>query len=205
MFAAVVELLLFLVVLGIFLARFRKQRIQLRALERELHGLRQEVTGRLDIDPLTGLLNQAAMGRWLDEDKTFAGLVVVCDLDDFKALNDRFGHLVGDEVLRGMGQIVRTSIREEDLAFRWGGDEFVICFRAELDADSTKLVEDRMQNLQERLKRFQIRHHGPLIIGFSWGASASVGRPLRETLAEADRRMYEAKHQRSMQMRMPGL
>ena len=49
-------------------------------------------------------------------------------MDNFKDVNDRYGHLVGDEILRNIGHLLRASIRGEDEAFRWGGDEFVILF-----------------------------------------------------------------------------
>src|SRR5215471_13009517 len=49
-------------------------------------------------------------------------------MDNFKDVNDRYGHLVGDETLRNIGHLLRSSIRAEDEAFRWGGDEFVILF-----------------------------------------------------------------------------
>jgi len=91
---------------------------------------------------------------------------VVCDMDDFKVLNEMFGHLVGDEILRGVGHLLSKSVRDEDLAFRWGGDEFVIFFRT-LDQP---LVESRMLGIEERLKTFHIRQHGETTIG-SVGAS----------------------------------
>ena len=78
---------------------------------------------------LTGLLNQAALARRVEEPAEFDGVVAVCDMDNFKDVNDRYGHLVGDEILRNIGHLLQSSIRHEDEAFRWGGDEFVILFR----------------------------------------------------------------------------
>ena len=49
-------------------------------------------------------------------------------MDNFKDINDRYGHLAGDEILRNIGHLLQASIRHEDEAFRWGGDEFVILF-----------------------------------------------------------------------------
>ena len=49
-------------------------------------------------------------------------------MDNFKDVNDRYGHLVGDEILRNIGHLLQASIRHEDEAFRWGGDEFVLLF-----------------------------------------------------------------------------
>jgi len=134
-----------------------------------------------------------ALEQWMDEVQPCAGLLAVCDLDNFKALNDRYGHLVGDQVLRDIGQLIRSSIRQEDRAFRWGGDEFVIYFRTEDQA----LVEDRLRTLERRLGHFYVRNHGPASVGLSWAIAAiRPGSPPRVSLHEADQRMLERKRQR---------
>jgi diguanylate cyclase (GGDEF)-like protein len=172
--------------------RLESQKEQLKTLNLELERLRKQTAAQADTDPLTGLLSRSALERWISEERDFAGLVVVCDMDDFKRLNDDFGHMVGDEILHGVGKLVRNSIRERDLAFRWGGDEFVIFFRSHDHA----LVESRMRMIEDRLTHFHIREHGPITVRFSWGFAESGARGLRETLAEADRLMYEQKRSR---------
>ena len=183
-----VGVLLFLCLALYYLRRSLQQKRQLRRLEEELARLREEA-GQGDVDPMTGLLNRYAMARWMEQEQDFRGLVAVCDLDDFKVLNDQYGHLVGDEILHGVGKLVQTSIRDQDRAFRWGGDEVVIFFR-NLDPEP---AEARMRSLEERLQRFQIRSHGPVTIRFSWGIASASGRALQESLEEADRLMYESK------------
>jgi diguanylate cyclase (GGDEF)-like protein len=118
-------------------------------------------------------------------------VVAVCDLDYFKDINDRFGHLVGDEVLRSVGNLIRASIRAEDEAFRWGGDEFVIVFRGQ----HLELATGRMRVLEERLQIFRIRGHGLFPLGLSWGVAEGDARVLRPVLEEADLQMYERKRQ----------
>jgi diguanylate cyclase (GGDEF)-like protein len=173
--------------------RLESQKDQLRKLHTELERLRTQNSSQVDSDPLTGLFNRSALERWIEEEKDFSGMMVVCDLDDFKRLNDDFGHLVGDEILHGFGKLVRNSIRESDRAFRWGGDEFVIFFRS-LDHG---LVQSRMHQIEGRLTHFHIREHGPITVRFSWGMAESGGaRGLREALAEGDRLMYEQKRGR---------
>jgi len=175
--------------------RLENQKEQLRALNEELARLRKQAVAQLDHDPLTGLMNRTALSRWIDEEHGFEGLVVVCDMDDFKVLNEMFGHLVGDEILRGVGHLLSKSVRDEDLAFRWGGDEFVLFFRT----PDQQLVESRMLGIEERLKTFHIRQHGETTIRFSWGIAPTGGRPLRDSLADADRRMYESKRARRLE------
>ena len=179
----------FAMALVIIAVRLESQKQQLRALNDELGRLRKDAEGQMDLDPLTGLKNRSALAHWMDEQSGFDGLVVVSDMDDFKRINDSFGHLVGDEILHGVGKLIRSSIRETDLAFRWGGDEFVIFFHTR----EAKLVDNRMRRIEEHLANFRIRQHGSLPVHFSWGVTTTAGRPLRESVEEADRLMYEAK------------
>lgn len=182
----------FSIALVIIAVRLESQKGQLRDMGQELTRLRKEAAARFDFDPLTGLRNRAALERWMEEQEDFPGLIVVCDLDDFKLLNDQYGHVAGDEILHGFGKLIRKSIREEDLAFRWGGDEFVIFF----STSDVGLVGARLQGIEEHLLGFHIRHHGTIPVHFSWGLTTASGRPLRESLAEADRLMYEIKRGR---------
>jgi len=120
-------------------------------------------------------------------------VVVVCDMDNFKDINDRYGHLVGDEILRNIGHLLQSSIRHEDEAFRWGGDEFVILFRNQ----HNEVAVRRMADLESRLRDFRVRGLGVLPITFSWGTSDTLGRALRDALDEADRNMYALKRSRA--------
>ena len=161
----------------------------------ELARLRRESKENLDLDRLTGLLNQTALARRIEDAEPFEGAVAVCDMDRFKEVNDRFGHLVGDEILRNVGKLLRSSIRNEDEAFRWGGDEFVVLFHNH----RAEVARKRMAEIEDRLREFRVRGFGVLPISFSWGAAEGHGRALRETLDEADRSMYELKRSRSVE------
>lgn len=97
-------------------------------MEMEAASLRDEVL----TDPLTELLNRRAfnqhlehaLNQWDRHKRSF--VLILSDIDYFKLINDRFGHLVGDKVLRGIAQLIRTTLRKSDLAFRIGGEEFAI-------------------------------------------------------------------------------
>jgi diguanylate cyclase (GGDEF)-like protein len=101
---------------------------QRKQLELETSALRNEVI----TDPLTGLLNRRAfshnldhaINQWERHHRPF--VLILGDLDYFKLINDRFGHLVGDQVLKAVAQRISTSLRRSDLAFRIGGEEFAI-------------------------------------------------------------------------------
>ena len=170
---------------------------RIRELRAELDHLRREGEQGADLDRLTGLLNQAALARLVEDPADFQGVVAVCDMDNFKDVNDRYGHLAGDEILRNIGHLLRSSIRLADEAFRWGGDEFVILFHNQ----RTEVARTRMSGIEARLREFRVRGYGALPISFSWGIADARSRPLRETLDEADRNMYEMKRTRA---RAPG-
>jgi len=157
--------------------------------------VRRESAANLELDRLTGLLNQSALARRVESGDAFEGVVTVCDMDHFKEINDRYGHLVGDEILRNIGHLLRSSVRQEDDAFRWGGDEFVILFPNQ----RAEVARKRMTDIQNRLIDFRVRGFGSLPISFSWGTAEANGRPLRDVLDEADQRMYALKRARQEQ------
>ncbi len=158
----------------------------------ELERMRREAAADIDLDGLTGLLNRAALDRRMEDPAEFQGVVTVCDLDNFKSINDRFGHLTGDEILRNIGQLIRASVRRKDDPFRWGGDEFVIVFHDQL----LPIVRNRMEALEQRLRDFKVRGHGLMPIAFSWGVAEGKGRTFRAALDEADGEMYTLKRAR---------
>jgi len=165
---------------------------RLRGLLSEVEDLRRENSNRTDLDGLTGLFNQAALARRVEQKDPLDCVVVVCDMDNFKEINDHYGHLVGDEILRNVGSLLQRSIRHDDESYRWGGDEFVILFLHQTVEGAAK----RMGELEQRLSDFQVRGFGGLPISFSWGVADARNRPLRETLDEADRAMYAFKRSR---------
>ena len=170
---------------------------RIKELGAELDHLRREVRHSMDLDLLTGLLNQAALGRRIEEHEAYQGVVAVCDMDNFREINNRYGHLVGDEVLRNIGNLLQASIRHEDEAFRWGGDEFVILFHNQ----RAEVARKRMTEIETRLLDFKVRGLGALPISFSWGTAETDGRPVREALDEADQTMFKLKRQRSDETR----
>jgi diguanylate cyclase (GGDEF)-like protein len=103
------------------------------------------------IDPLTGLYNRSAMSVSLTREierarrhKDQSISILVIDVDHFKSINDRYGHLTGDNVLRTIAQIIQTSIRGCDASFRWGGEEFLICL-SNSNASLAQVVAERIR------------------------------------------------------------
>ena len=172
----------------------QSQRDRIESLASELDVVRRDSLKNLDLDRLTGLLNQSALERRIESGEPFSGVVAVCDMDNFKAVNDQYGHLVGDEILRNIGHLLRSSIRQEDEAFRWGGDEFVILFGNQ----NLPVVKARMLEIRRRLSDFRVRGYGALPISFSWGTAEASGGTLRQLLDAADHDMYSYKRRRSV-------
>jgi diguanylate cyclase (GGDEF)-like protein len=170
-----------------------KDRAKLAALTAELEELSVH-------DPLTGLYNrrqlaehlEAAMG--LHERHGTPAAIMLIDLDDFKEINDRFGHLAGDELLRRIARVITATIRRSDVAFRYGGDEFLVL----LPDTALGAAEDLAERLVARVMNFG-RSDG----GFDNAAGISVGVAAinseisrsEDLLVTADRALYEAKQQ----------
>lgn len=99
-----------------------------------------------DHDPLTGLLNRTSFNDWLLEVKDIEGALIIVDLDDFKFINDHFGHQVGDQILIEMGNQIIHAIPKEAKAFRWGGDEFVIVCPDTKDIETAQMIAEDVHN-----------------------------------------------------------
>ena len=119
--------------------------------------------------------------------------LLMIDIDNFKKINDSYGHPAGDAILREVSKCILSSIREPDLGFRYGGEEFAVILPAS-DIPAGKVVAERMRSLIEHYP-FKVDQHVLKVtvsIGVaSWPASAES---IKELIAEADKALYEAKH-----------
>jgi diguanylate cyclase (GGDEF)-like protein len=142
------------------------------------------------VDPLTGLYNRGGLTRWAQNIEHLCGVAVVVDINDFKLVNDTYGHQAGDEVICGVGRLIRSSVRDEDFACRYGGDEFVMVFRDE----ALGTVRERMKSIEHRLQLFRIRNSGfKQPIRISWGAADIENSNLSGAIKLADELMYRQK------------
>lgn len=143
-------------------------------------------------DPLTGLTNrrtlEANMQRWITEMNPFS--VIIMDIDRFKEINDIFGHLAGDEVLRHFAEIVVSCIRPGDVCCRYGGEEFVALI-AHANADEGYLVAERIRRTLEEsenpIKRQITVSQG--VVHYAADTAASA----KELIRLADQALYKAK------------
>jgi diguanylate cyclase (GGDEF)-like protein len=150
------------------------------------------------VDGLTGIANRRqcedAITHEIARAERFGTplTLVLADLDDFKAINDEHGHAVGDNVLREFAHVLRATLRESDLAGRWGGEEFLFLLPGADGPGGANLADRVRSALAERsFLGLEGRVFG---VGCSFGvAQLQPGDDGRELFAAADRALYEAK------------
>lgn len=166
---------------------------------REVEELQSRLAAEAVHDPLTQLFNR----RYLDTtmpslaaaaDRRAAPLTLaLVDLDHFKRVNDRHGHLAGDKVLRHIGKLFGSSLRPSDVVARWGGEEFCIVFP---DTDVAGAAT-ALATLAARLRTLEVDWGGVPIGGLTFSAALAGygphGRTLAELVGAADRALYSAK------------
>ncbi|HEY0002296.1 MAG TPA: bifunctional diguanylate cyclase/phosphodiesterase, partial [Actinoplanes sp.] len=156
----------------------------------DLNRYQAELTHRANHDALTGLSN-----RTLFEQATVAGLggslsLALIDLDDFKEINDRLGHAVGDALLVAVSARLRECVRTDDVVARLGGDEFGLLLHGPTRDEATEVLT----RISEALARPVQAHGHDLLIRASVGlAEAWTGATHQELLRRADLAMYAAK------------
>jgi two-component system cell cycle response regulator len=132
--------------------------------------------------------NERRQGREASDSQLLPHWLAILDIDNFKSVNDNFGHLYGDEILIQLAQIIRTSFREEDLKFRFGGEEFIILFKAV-----------GLENCKQALERFReevASHNFPQVgqVTVSIGAVQFSRNQFHVTLIDyADQALYHSK------------
>jgi len=147
------------------------------------------------VDEMTGLFNKREFMQRIKEEVDRAQRygrklsILIFDLDNFKEWNDFFGHLAGDKLLKEIGNLVKNSIRSTDLAFRFGGDEFVVLF-PETSIDGALLTARKiLENISERFNRNEVRLSASAGI-----AEYKPGETLEDFIDRADKALYAAKN-----------
>jgi len=150
-------------------------------------------------DPLTGVNNQAMLNEVIMEWKANPGRrgddrnnvkVVFIDLNNFKEINDEFGHREGDRVLKSISSMLKSRLRQGDQLFRVGGDEFLILIRVKRD----EVSEELQQRIEEELSIMSVssKKRG-YNVSFSFGISYGKLHEIENLIHEADKNMYKQK------------
>jgi diguanylate cyclase len=167
---------------------------QVQALGTELASARRES----ETDPLTQLFNRRALDEHLVRSvelyRAFAteSCLLLVDIDRFKSLNDQYGHVLGDDILRKTADVAtRTFLRKGDFVARFGGDELAVVLRETTVGDAQSLAERLVRNV----RAVEVQHGGAKIpITISAGVAAvAPGQDVKGWIEAADRGLYRAK------------
>jgi diguanylate cyclase (GGDEF)-like protein len=150
-------------------------------------------------DPLTGLFNRRYMAETLERELHRARrignplAVLMVDVDGFKQQNDAFGHDAGDAILVELAALLQRSLRKEDVACRWGGEEFVLV----LPDAALENAARRAEQLRDAVRRMRVPHQnallGPVTVSIGVAAFPDHGPDGTSLLKSADMALYEAK------------
>lgn len=181
--------------LAILLAQY--ERTQLWLLSR---GRKQKVAlmEQIRIEPTTGLLSRRVLMDTLEQQCKAAKnhsepmYLAMVDIDNFKKINDTYGHTCGDEVLRKIGRIIRENVKGTAEGFRYGGEEFVILFRQKDMEDVVRMME----KIRVAMAKSRFDFLGQDRITVSCGiAEYQKGMRPTEWICRADHSLYQAKHE----------
>ena len=190
-------LLLLLILSNVYLFT---QRLQLVRTRHELVHQLQVAERTARTDALTGIFNR----RWLDETllREIARLerskgnftIMMADVNDFKAINDRVGHVEGDRILVEVAHLLQRNFRASDSVVRYGGDEF-IALMPDTDLAQARVAVDRLQRFVEARNA---RHDSPITLGLCCGLATFIpGMSMDALVQAADEDMFAQKPRRS--------
>ena len=151
---------------------------------------RQKMIHRVETDYLTGLYNKGGatekISEWLMTNPTSESHLLMIDLDNFKSINDQYGHSFGDEVLRDTATVLNDCFDEDCIISRFGGDEFIVFVQGK----STRQVECLADNLMQMLSERIIGLESPLKCSIGISSRASREDKFDDLFNRADSAMY---------------
>ncbi|MFA6265223.1 MAG: diguanylate cyclase [Pseudolabrys sp.] len=170
----------------------------LKRLKLEIATVQNEIqTALFNLDPLTGTPNRIGMLSNLREQldlvrRNHSCAIAMMDLDHFKAVNDKYGHLVGDKVLVGFAHYLMAHLRPYDKVYRYGGEEFLICL-PDTDRQTACDIVERLV-LELASLPFQAEGKGEFHVTASFGLTAlDLNVPVEQSIDRADKALYAAK------------
>ncbi|MBI5189371.1 MAG: GGDEF domain-containing protein [Nitrospirae bacterium] len=163
------------------------------------HARLHETTRQLAVtDGLTGLYNHRHFQEVLDKEVARAGRygekvsLIMLDIDDFKKLNDQYGHTFGDKVLKKLADILRESVRDSDTAARYGGEEFTVILPKVGSYQASLMAYRLLRDVTKKSQRL-MRGKGSLTVSMGVSCYPDDATSRRALIELADRALYEAK------------
>ena len=150
-------------------------------------------------DPLTNLANRRSLLESINHEKyrldrsneVFS--IIISDIDEYKTINDTYGHNAGDFVLQEIGDLITKSLRRQDYVGRWGGDEFLLLL-PNTRVEGGRILAD---NIRKKVAEHDFHYHDfHIIVSMSFGVSEfQKGQSIHDCIKNADDSLYKAKHE----------
>lgn len=186
LFSFVIAFIGIMVAVAIVIVQFERQ-------AKQLSEMGEELTLAVNTDPLTEIRNRRYLMQYLEKQTAQMGdekhCAVLIDLDLFKSVNDTYGHVFGDKVLKQFADTVKKNLGENDLIARFGGEEFMILFRT----DNEEEIITTMNTISKEYAIFSEKEKGK---EFTFSAGAAIygkNSSITDIFTTADKRLYKAK------------
>jgi len=146
-------------------------------------------------DPLTGLINKAKLYEelrmWMNFSRRYRTplSLVLLDIDDFKKINDQFGHLAGDRIIAEISGTIGSMVRETDIPARWGGDEFAIILPHTSRAQAVEIME----RIRVRVMEQDLELNRAVTCSFGVASYTNRMEDIGDFISAADEALYKAK------------
>ena len=149
------------------------------------------------VDPLTELLNRRSINQKLElsmQRKSNLNIdftIAISDIDNFKELNDKYGHVCGDFVLKGISEEIRETVRDTDYVCRWGGEEILILFSSSGQEHAGRVLE----RIRDNIKKNGVEYNGEKIdVSMTFGVASSENlNSVKDIILKADENLYHGK------------
>lgn len=186
LFSFIIAFIGIMVAVAIVIIQFERQ-------AKQLSEMGEELTLAVNTDPLTEIRNRRYLMQYLEKQTAQMGdekhCAVLIDLDLFKSVNDTYGHVFGDKVLKQFADTVKKNLGENDLIARFGGEEFMILF----GTDNEKEIITTMDTISKEYAIFSEKEKGK---EFTFSAGAAIygkNSSITDIFTTADKRLYKAK------------
>ena len=178
--------------------RLDDSRMEIEKLQQDVNRAREAAF----TDELTGLVNrrgfEVALAAFLstEDSRAKSTCLLLADIDHFKRVNDTYGHLVGDKVLRAVGQVLKANVKGKDMAARFGGEEFVVLL-PETSIDGARALAENLRSTIEgsRIRRSDNRQEIAQVTVSFGIASYCAGESAKDFVSRVDSALYASKHQ----------
>lgn len=186
----------YIVVLIIIILFFSTLLNQIKLLESQRIHQNKKLEELSKTDALTGLANRRSLQERYEDSELLKGgyALILGDIDDFKQVNDTYGHNIGDETLKAVSDVFKSAVRGEDTVCRWGGEEILI-FLPGCPLDNAKI---RAQHILENIRKLSLKTQDGKVfhITMTLGVAVSDGSDtFSEVVEKADDRLYKGKNE----------